>query len=159
MFLVVDPTLSTVSLGELAGLLSAVVAGASIVCIKKLRRTDGELVIVLSFCTLGTMLSLPTAIAQRLTSDGGFATLEVEPTAWLLLILVAALSFAGHVLFTRGYKETSIQAGSLLSFSVPLVAAALGAILLGETWGLQRLAGAGLILTACFLTSWQSKTE
>ncbi len=152
--LVVDPVFSSVGLGEILGLASAVVAGGAVLTIKKLRETDGELAILLSFSALGALLALPTALvtgfagrADRLTSDG---------LAWLLLIGVGVLSYFGQLLFTRGYKDTSIELGTVLSLTVPVVASLTGFLFANETLSVGYFVGGGMILLACALLGRQS---
>jgi drug/metabolite transporter (DMT)-like permease len=151
MFFIVDPLLSAFSLGEALGVLSAVIAGAAVVSIKKLRDTDGELTILLSFCILGAVIALPFALVQFSEAHQARSTIGLRAPAIASLLGVGVLSFLGQFFFTRGYKLTSIQVGSVLSFSVPLIATLLGVLLLGEPVTVQLLLGASCILTSCLL--------
>ena len=148
VYLVVDPALKGVGLGEALGLGSATAAGAAVLCIKKLRHTDGELVIVAAFSGIGLMLALP-ALGLFATPAGLRAW--SQPRNILMLLGVGGLSFLGHVYFTRGYRHTSLQLGTILSLSVPVVASLLGWLVLGELMTLKFLLGAGLIGVACVL--------
>ena len=139
--------------GEIAGLTSAALGGAAIVCIKRLRRTDGELTIISSFSTVGLLLALP-ALPWFAGGDAGQSAAEARPVdglTWCFAILVGLLSFYGHLYFTRGYKETTIQLGTVLSLIVPALAATLGWLVLGEHLPASALAGAGLIGLAVIL--------
>lgn len=140
--LVVAPTGSGgVGPGEWAGLTSAALAGGAIVCIKRLRRTDGELTIIGSFSLVGLLMALPALpwwgrAPESTAADG---------VGWLCALLVGLLSFYGHVYFTRGYKETTIQLGTVLSLMVPALAAGVGWFVLGERLAPTALGGAALI--------------
>lgn len=142
LYLVVDPRGSSMGFGELAGTLSAVIAGAAVLCIKRLRRTDGELVIILSFSVVGFFLALP--FSRALWNPPANAG-----PGWALLLGVGVLSFLGHIYFTRGYKHTSIQLGTILSLVTPVVATLTGFWLLHEALTPSFLLGTLLILGPC----------
>lgn len=135
--------------GEMAGLTSAALAGGAIVCIKRLRRTDGELTIISSFSSIGLLMALPAL--PWFVSAGESGVPSVAGLTWFFAVLVGLLSFYGHVYFTRGYKETTIQLGTVLSLIVPALAAAFGWLVLGERLAPSALAGAGLIALAVIL--------
>lgn len=127
--------------GELAGVASAMFAGAAVLTIKQLRETDESLTIIASFSVCGFLLSLfffEDAPLSRLT----------EPRSLLLGLAVGAVAFLGHVFFTRGYRGMSVQHATLLSLSVPLIAAVVGILFLGESYSLRFGVGGGLMLTS-----------
>jgi drug/metabolite transporter (DMT)-like permease len=133
------------SWGDVAGIVGAMVAGGSVLTIKKLRETEGELEIVAAFSLGGLLVSVPFWVWQGALDDleRGWPT----PAAWALFALVGAASFFGHILFTRAYDRVSVPVGSMFSLTVPLFATALGVVLLGErvTW-LQGLGTLGILL-------------
>jgi drug/metabolite transporter (DMT)-like permease len=147
VFLVVDPQVDGIGRGELYGLTSAVFAGGAVLSIKRLRRTDGELTIVGSFSLLGFLLAIP--ISLLLPSGPTLVLLKLPASALALIFAVAVLSFLGQVLFTRGYKGTSLELGSLLSLSVPTLATLLGTLFLDEALTPKFLVGGALIVIAC----------
>ena len=51
--------------------------------------------------------------------------------------------------FTAGYKNTSIQLGTILSLTTPVLAVLNGHLLLGERLSLRFGLGAAMILAAC----------
>jgi drug/metabolite transporter (DMT)-like permease len=146
VYLVVDPSWSALDLGELAGVASAMLAGAAVVCIKQLRETDDSLIIIWSFSAIGLLFALPIAIADTLTASAELPWGDAR--GWLLLGLTGLFSFLGHVYFTQGYKHTSLQLGSVLALSVPIVAVFCGWLLLDEALSPMFLLGGGLILAA-----------
>jgi len=147
VYLVINPAWTQPpSLGELAGVVSAMLAGAAVLCIKQLRETDDSLSILWSFSVVGLLFSLPLALFDTMRSsqplpwrDGG---------GWLLLALTGLLSFLGQFYFTRGYKHTSLQLGSVLALTVPVVAVFSGWWLLGEPLSPTFVAGGLLIVGA-----------
>ena len=147
IYLVVDPLVSGIGLGELAGLLSAVFAGGAVLSIKRLRRTDGELVIVGSFSLLGAFVAAPIWLLSG--PQEGLLTAGFPLEAYATAVAVAVLAFFGQLLFTRGYKGTSLQWGTMLSLTVPLVATLLGAIFLNEQLSPRFLIGGSLVLASC----------
>jgi drug/metabolite transporter (DMT)-like permease len=58
-------------------------------------------------------------------------------------------SFGGQILFTAGYKDTSIQLGTLLSLTTPVAAVVNGWLFLSEPITLRFVLGAIMILCAC----------
>jgi drug/metabolite transporter (DMT)-like permease len=110
MYLIVSPGTHELGLGEIAGMVSGLLAGASVLCVKKLRETDGEQTIIVSFSVVGlayaiVMLLWPDSSVGGSTFSGGPAPLG----GWMIECMVGLLSFYGHVFFTRGYKNTSVQ--------------------------------------------------
>lgn len=153
--------------GRLAGLCSAVAAGAAVLCIKRLRDTDESLTIITSFSIVGLLLALPFGLLEawlpagvlgpaRRVGEHWFPSLG--PTSALLFLAVGALAFGGHLFFTRGYKHTSVPVGTSLSLIVPVVAAGAGALLLGERLGVNFAAGTLLVLAASGGITWRSST-
>lgn len=147
VYLVVNPAWNELpSFGELAGVVSAMLAGAAVLCIKKLRETDESLSIIWSFSVFGLSFSLPLAVFDTLRS--------AKPLPWTnayglwLLLLTGVFSFLGHVYFTRGYKHTSLQLGSVLALTVPLVAVFSGWCLLNEPLSPTFIVGGLLIVGA-----------
>jgi drug/metabolite transporter (DMT)-like permease len=147
IYLVVDPQVSGVGPGELAGILSAVFAGGAVLSIKRLRRTDSELLIVGSFSLIGALLAAPIWL---LSSPGeGLFALSLPAEAYVLAGAMALLSFWGQLLFTRGFKGTTLQWGTMLSLTVPLVATLLGVIFLNEPLSPRFVIGGSLVLASC----------
>lgn len=147
VYLVVNPVWTQLpSFGELAGVVSAMLAGAAVLCIKKLRETDESLSIIWSFSVFGLLFSLPLAVLDTLHSTKPLPWSNAQ--GWSLILLIGVLSFLGHVYFTRGYKHTSLQLGSVLALTVPVVAVLCGWWFLNEPLSPTFVAGGSLILAA-----------
>ncbi len=139
-------------LGELAGIASAVAAGAAVLCIKRLRETDESLTIIASFSVLGLLLALPFALFPSAAFGGPHAG-ALPPLGApdvLLVFALGALAFGGHLYFTRGYRGTSVQLGTALSLVVPVIAALSGAWIMNEPLGSRFIAGGLLVLGSCY---------
>jgi drug/metabolite transporter (DMT)-like permease len=135
-----------IGLGELAGLGSAICAGAAVLAIKKLRETDESLTIVMAFSICGMLIALP--LVPLTDALNRLHTTDVATAA----LLVGVLSFVGHVLFTRGYRGVTLASGTLLSLLVPLVASAGGILYLSEPASPRFFLGAGMIFSALVLS-------
>lgn len=152
VYLVIDPTWAHPNLGELLGVVSAFLAGAAVLCIKQLRETEESLSIIWSFSLVGLMFSLPVAIVDSARSAAPLPW--GDRVGWLLLFFTGVFSFLGHVYFTRGYKHTTLQLGSVLALTVPLVAVVSGWWLLDEPLSPLFLLGALMIGVSSALIGW-----
>lgn len=127
--------------GEASGLMSAFLSGAAVLTVKELRKTDETLTIIASFSVCGLIMSL---FFLEKSSLGLF----LNPEPCLLGISVGVVAFLGHVFFTRGYRGMTVQNATLLSLSVPVVAAFVGVAVLGERWTVRVGLGGFLILVS-----------
>ncbi len=145
--------LFAVRMGEAKGLLSAVFAGISVLIIKQLRQTDEASSIVAAFTVGGLLIS---SWGHEPTETLG--TLIDPELAWFAWG-VGATSFFGHVFFTRGYKGATVQQATLLSLSVPVIAASLGIVVLGEPAGPRFLSGAAIVFAALVYVASEGAAE
>jgi drug/metabolite transporter (DMT)-like permease len=152
VYLVIDPSFGQLTLGEAAGLFSAMLAGGAVLCIKKLRETDESLVIIWSFSLIGLVFSAPLAAYAEFS--GHSTTPWSSPTGWALVLGAGVFSFLGHIYFTRGYKDTSLQLGSVLALTVPVIAVLTGWLILDETLAPGFVAGGALIVASCGALGW-----
>jgi drug/metabolite transporter (DMT)-like permease len=173
--LVINPRFDRFSWGEFIGLLSGILAGAAILCVKELRKSDNALTILFSFAVSGLLCGLPFAVHHHLgaqlgvdhqagshlstivLSDGGLS--NATRNGWLALLGVGVSSFFAQFFFTQGYKDTSVQLGSLLALTSPVIASFLGWLLLDEKIGIRFIIGAFLTLFACALMGIISRQE
>jgi drug/metabolite transporter (DMT)-like permease len=122
---------------ELAGLGSAILAGAALAALRAARRTEGSWAIYTSFCLFGLLATAPFGLA------GYRAPTAVE---WLLLAAVGASSVAAQLLMTYAYRwVTNLQAGVTLQLTV-ILAMVLGAVFLGERLTPLQLLGSALTI-------------
>jgi drug/metabolite transporter (DMT)-like permease len=149
LWLVIDPSFTHLESGKLWGLLSGILGGAAILCVKQLRKTDNALTILASFSSVGLCCALVTLPFEDMPSE-----YFGSAVAWLLLVAIAIISFGGQMLFTHGYRETSVALGSLLSLLVPTIASLSGWVFLKEPLTLRYVFGASLVLIACAVFGW-----
>jgi drug/metabolite transporter (DMT)-like permease len=153
LYLVVNPEVSiqrpAAFWGALAGLLSGLLGGAAILCIKTLRKTDGPLTIFFSFTVVGFVVAWLCLAPHLLRSDFGPLEAGFAWPALRALIAMGVLSFGGQMLFTAGYKNTSIQVGTLLSLTTPVLAVLNGHLFFGEPLSVRFVVGAAMIMGAC----------
>lgn len=154
VYFVVNPGSADLGPGELAGIFSGMLAGIAVLCLKKLRETDGEQTIIVSFSAFGIVYAVGWLAWQ---GGGGFIESKHALEGWLVELAVGLLSFFGHVYFTKGYKYTTIRLGSVLSMLVPLIAALTGALFLGEPITAHFVLGALLILASVALATWRER--
>ncbi len=77
-----------------------------------------------------------------------------RPETWLLLAALALIStYLAYLAYYSGLKRVEASRAVLVATVEPVVAASLAAALFGERFGLQGLAGAGLILLSALLSA------
>jgi drug/metabolite transporter (DMT)-like permease len=128
--------------GDVEGLASAVVAGAAVLVVKQLRKTDDAVSIVGAFTMGGLLMSSFSHTPSH--TLGIFLDPHFAWAAWG----VGLSSFFGHVYFTRGYRGASVPEATLLSLIVPIIASAFGIVVLGEPFQARFALGSALVLFA-----------
>jgi drug/metabolite transporter (DMT)-like permease len=159
-FLIVSPTTRSPGIGELSGIISGILAGGSVLCVKKLRETDGEQTIIVSFSVVGLLYAFVMLLWPG--SPFGEPAMTTESPSlqgWGIEIIVGLLSFYGHVFFTRGYKNTSVQVASVLALLVPLMATVTGAVFLAEELTSTFALGALAILVSVGLAAFRGRVK
>lgn len=163
LYLVIDPAASMKQpaefWGALAGLFSGLMGGCAILCIKKLRKTDSALTIFFSFALGGFVVAWFPLAPDLLQSNFAPLTSGLVWPALGVLVMLGLFSFGGQMLFTAGYKYTSIQLGSLLSLTTPALAVINGCLFLGESINLGFFLGGTMILAACVAMSILEKRQ
>jgi drug/metabolite transporter (DMT)-like permease len=113
LWLVINPSFDGFSWAEGLGLLSGVLGGAAILTVKELRQTDNAMTIF-SALTVGGLAA--TSAAVFFENDLGLWQLQgarLIPAGWAALLALAVLSMIGQLLFTQGYRNTSVALGEL----------------------------------------------
>jgi drug/metabolite transporter (DMT)-like permease len=150
VWIVINPQLGGVRWGDVAGLLSGMIAGFSIVTIRDLRRTESSLIILWYLCLVGSVV---TAV---LMLEGA-----VLPTAPQLLLLlgIAGLGTFAQLLLNYGFKDCSVAAGTLLSLTTILHGMLLGHWIFGEPLTARFAWGGALVLAGAGWSSWSEARE
>ncbi len=142
VLLVTRPEIGRVRGGDAMALLSGVLAGASIVQIRRVRQGESAFAVFFWFNLLGLPMSLVAVL---------FAG---EPWVWPapvhvpLLLAIGATSVAGQLLLTYGYREISTAQGSLITLNAVVFSALLAHAVFGEPLPVATLVGGALILAS-----------
>jgi drug/metabolite transporter (DMT)-like permease len=141
------------TLGDAYGLLSGILAGASITEIRRLRRTESAWSVFFYLCLVG----LPVAAVAAVLLRQPF----VLPTAagWWVLLGMASSSVGAQVLLTYGYKFVPAGEGGLITMSQIVYSALAGVVLFREPLTGWTLVGAVLILGSAVWLSRESAQE
>jgi drug/metabolite transporter (DMT)-like permease len=123
-----DFTLHTALLGQALAVLGGAFAGLTVSIIKKLRETNGPVVIYLYFCLLGSLISLPPFITNP--------QIPSLPMEWLMLGGIVFSALAAQLLMNQGFRYCKSWEGGLFLMAEVVFTSILGIIFLGEevTW-------------------------
>ena len=115
----------------------SILAGLTVVLIKKLQETDSTASIFFAQCLVGLWVMVVPA---------GSASLHCGITGCAILILIGVLATLGQLSMTEGYRHVSVSSGSVFVLSAPVINFAAGAILFHEPFSLWSLAGCMIVL-------------
>jgi len=110
-------------IGAISGFASAIIGGAALTSMRKLRNDTDAVTIFFAFCVIGGVLSAPLAVPVWVPLSGR--------ALWLCLA-VGGLSIGAQLLLTWGMGFTTATAGSATTQLVPAVAWVLSIIVLAE---------------------------
>jgi len=126
--------------GDMAGIVSGVVAGAAATSMRALHRYTSSYMIFLTLCLFGTTLSGAVTLIT-----GAYvvpSTLE-----WVLLAAIGATGTAAHLCLTTGFRYLDVATVGALEMAAAPMTAAAAFIILGEAAGPLTVTG-GVILLA-----------
>ncbi|HEY3355991.1 MAG TPA: DMT family transporter [Polyangia bacterium] len=129
------------------GLISAVLSGAAVTCIRALRRhgAANAWTVFFFFNLAGLAATVPAAVARPLAPTG---------REWLLLVAMALFSVGGQILMTYALAFVQAALSGVIQQLTVVTALALGYFALGEPLGLQSLAGAALTMAGVGWAAW-----
>lgn len=157
VYLVLDPQGGHISGAGLSiGLISGMAGGAAVLTIKTLRRTDNAISINMALAIGGIAVSIPLLFIQVAQSK------QISPnisTSWLFVSVSGVFSLLGQILFTHGFKNTSVSFASIMSLITPIIATFTGYLFLNEVLTPHFLLGSSLILFSCAFIGWQETVE
>ena len=108
---------------DLFALTGTMLAGLSVVSVKKLQTTDSTVAIFFAQCCIGAFIVfIPASIGQ----------ITISPGILLLLISVGILATVGQLLSTDSYRYLSVSTGSLLVMTIPVFNCIAGLVLFHE---------------------------
>ena len=131
---------------ELLGLLGAVVAGAAVVSIRQLAKTETAPTIYSGQCFITLLVTLPLAAPT-------FG--QTSSTAWILLLIGGVIVAYGQILITKGFYHLDIARGSAIQMLIPLLTSAGAFFLFAEKFTLLEIIGATVTLFA----TWRISTK
>ncbi len=123
-----------VGVGEVAGIVSAIVGAGAVTSIRVLRATDNAPTIFFGFCLGGLAVSAPFASGAW---PGGAG-------AWGIALAVGVLAFFAQILMTHAYGALTVPEAALWQQLTPVASYAWALAVLGER--LSPLAVAGVLL-------------
>ena len=136
-------------------LLAAVFCEASYVVIGKTLSAAVSPRRISAFINLwGLALVTPLGLWQALSFDFGAVTL---PTWGLLLFYALAASMVTVWLWMKGLQQVPAPQAGVFTVMLPVTAAAVGALLLGEAFGPAHWAALGLALLGLVLATWPDR--
>ena len=123
-----DFSLHTSLLGQALAVLGGGFAGLTVSIIKKLRETNGPVVIYLYFCLLGSLISLPPFMANP--------QIPRVPVQWLMLGGIVFSALVAQLLMNQGFRYCKSWEGGLFLMAEVIFTSILGILFLGEpvTW-------------------------
>lgn len=150
IWLVINPSLSSVNKGDVFGLLSGIVAAFAVITLNLARKNDSTPVILFYLMSIGTVLNGLVMLPVFVWPQGN---------QWLLLLASAAVGVAGQICITYGYKYITARAGGLVSTSRILYAVILGMLVFSEDLTWRIAAGGLLILFSIVAVTWMQRPE
>lgn len=136
-YIVADPSFGNINKGDLLSIIASVIAGISIIYLKKARVNNEGYLIVFYVMLIGTLVNIPFALNDLL---------NFEVDALHFVIISAILGGLGQVFLTWGFKYVDSATGSLISSSRIVISTLMGIVLLNEPFNSRIIIGMMLIL-------------
>jgi drug/metabolite transporter (DMT)-like permease len=160
--LVLDVQWNHLNLGDLAGLFSGITGGAAVLAIKRSRYTDTALSVFTSFTLFGFVLSgffllWGGTIGSSVNNLNQWTAPDLQ--GYLILLTVGASAMIAQMFFSEAIGHISLALGTLLTLSVPVLAALFGWIFLQEPLTSHFLLGMILVLIACGMMIWREEQK
>lgn len=123
-------------------LTGAIIAGFTVVSIKQLQSTDSTIAIFFAQCIVGAgIVFVPAAIGE----------FHISPYALLILLGIGILAMIGQILATDSYRYIPVANASVLVMTAPVINAAAGIIIFGESLTHATIVGALIIILSTFV--------
>jgi drug/metabolite transporter (DMT)-like permease len=138
-YIISNPDLSNINLGDLAAFASAIFAGLSILYLTEARKTESGSLIVLYLMVIGTFINGPLVIKD-------LGLIDINSVG--IVLMAALFGFFGQVFTTEGYRYLDSATGSILSTSRILFATLLGFFFLSEPLNARIIIGICITMVA-----------
>lgn len=137
IYILINPSSHSYSLGHVFGLLAGGFTGLTIVLIRKVRKTNGPLIIYFYFCLVGGTVSFPFFVVN-------FTMPNFELI--LLLVVLAVIFLIAQLLMNQAFKYCKASEGATILMSEVVFTGIAGVLLFKDSLGLDFLVGASLIV-------------
>ena len=144
VMMIVKPGTPKFHISTLLGLAAGLSSAMAVLTVRKLRRTDSSITILLYLMVIGMLCSAPLLARGAVWPDAHNI---------LLLLCIGGLATASQLMLTWSYKMVEAPAGSIIATMAVVFAAGLGYFALGEALDSFVLLGAALILAANVLVT------
>jgi len=126
----------------LVAILGAVLAGAAVVTVKKLRETDSSYAIYYAQCAMGFwIVAVPASLNHA----------EISYWGGTVLIMIGLVAAAAQLTMTWAFRHTTVATGSLLGMLAPVFNIPVGLLVFGEQVSGSAVAGIAIVLASCAL--------
>jgi drug/metabolite transporter (DMT)-like permease len=125
-------------MGYILGFIAGAFAGLTVSMIKKLRDTNGPVVIYLYFCLLGAAVTFPAFISNPTIPDTGLD--------WLMIGGIVGTSIVAQIAMNQGFKYCKSWEGGLFLIFEMVFVAFFGIVFLAEPTGWRFWTGGLIIL-------------
>lgn len=122
---------------EIVAITGAVIAGLTVVSVKKLHETDSTVAIFFAQCLVGLWIVLIPA-----SVDTGTISLPSS----IIMVAIGLLATAGQLLSTDSYRYMSVSNGSLLVMISPILSCMAGVLFFHEHMTIRTISGAAIVL-------------
>ena len=133
----INPSSQSLGMGHVYGVLAGVFAGLTVVLIRRVRKTNGPLIIYFYFCVVGGAVSLPLFVAN-------FAMPGFDLS--MLLIALSIIFLMAQLFMNQGFKFCKASEGSVILMSEVVFTGVAGVLLFHDSLGLSFFIGACLIV-------------
>lgn len=127
---------------EWAPLGAALLSGVTLSLVRRLRRTDTNVVALFSQTVFGTLLLVGPAMTQQ--GPTGAAT-------WALLLVMCLIDTCGTLTMTQGLSMLPVARGGALMMLTPVFALIAGAVFLNEWLTPRQSLGCALVISASLI--------
>jgi len=126
----------------LVAILGAVLAGAAVVTVKKLRETDSSYAIYYAQCAMGFwIVAVPASLNHA----------EISYWGGSVLIMIGLVAAAAQLTMTWAFRHTTVATGSLLGMLAPVFNIPVGLLVFGEEVSGSAVVGIAVVLASCAL--------
>ncbi len=136
-YLVAFPDFSSINIGDFLSIISAILAGFSVLSLKEASKYDEGYIIIFYVMLFATLINFPFIIKDLMIP---------EAKVMFNVILSAITGVLGQVFITLGYKYVDNATGAMVSASRIIIAAILGIIFFSDPINFRVIFG-GLLIT------------